>query len=176
MLEKINLFPKVEAVWGKKVKTRRLVQMASIVALAVYFLLISSLISFFLLVKQEMASVQAKISGYQQELKLLQSREAKQFLLKEKLQELVKILESETGSVKALQSARALALTGINLTNVSYLGEELKLEGEAENVLVLDELVKSLEDMNSEKFAEIFFESVNKMETGRYQFEVLLKK
>lgn len=176
MLEKINLFPKTKAIWEKKAKTRRWIQIGSTVFLVVYLIFLSFLFSYFLILNGEMASAQTKIENYEKQIEMLQGRETKQLLLKEKLKELVEILKSGQEPEKALQDIQSLTLEGITLTSFNYLEKELKVEGEAENALVFDALVKGLEVSGKDDFNQVLFKSVNKMENGDYQFEFLVKK
>ncbi len=176
MLEKINLLPKVEAIWGKQAKIRRWAQVGSTILLVGYFFILSSIFSYFLLLKQKAASVQAQINETEQQVRLLQGRESKQLLLKEKLKELTEILKSGQDSTAALREVQGLALEGIAFTSLSYLGNELRLEGEAVNALVFDELVKSLANVTENRFSQVLFESINKMEDGDYQFQILIKR
>ena len=125
---------------------QRLVQVGSVVILIFYFILLSSLLSYSFLLGRDSSSLGEKISSYEKRVKGLESLESKQVLLKSKLKELVKILASETDSKEALVDLEEFALAGIKFSTVDYLDEKIKVNGEARNVLVLDALVKNLED------------------------------
>jgi len=176
MLEKINLLPRIEAVWEKRVKIRRLVQTGSIVILLVYFLLLSSLFSYLLILGKEIDSVEAKINQQENQIKAFQAREAKQLLLKSKLKNLAKILEKKGNPEQILQDLINLSLPEISFLNISYQDNVLTIEGEAQDALILDALVKNLENQGSQVFREIKFEEVSKKEDGFYTFELFLAK
>ena len=174
MLEKINLFPKIEAIWEKRVKRQRLAQVVSVVVLILYFVLLSSLLSYSLLLGSQANSLNEKIRSYEKRVQRLEGVESKQVLLKSKLKELVKILAARTEPKEVLVDLDNLTLAGINFAGVDYLGDQIKINGEARDVLVLDGLVKNLEDAGGELFSQIEFESITRMTEGNYAFNLLL--
>ncbi len=153
---------------------QRLTQVGSVVVLILYFVLLSSLLSYSLLLGGESSSLGEKIRSYERRIKGLEGLESKQVLLKSKLKELVGVLASETNPKEALVDLEKFGLTGINFSGVDYIDEKIKVNGEARDVLALDGLVKNLEDKGVGLFSKIDFESIIRTTEGNYTFNLLL--
>lgn len=174
MLEKISLFPRVEAVWDERVRRRRWAQVVSVAGLILYFILLSSLISYFLILSKEENSTRSRINSYKERIESLKPVESKQVFLKSKLEELLGILEFEEKPEELLRDLETLTFSGINLEEINYQDENLRIEGGAQDVLILDEFVKNLEEKGKGLFLKAGFENVSKTKEGDYAFELLL--
>lgn len=174
MLEKINLFPKIEAVWEKRVRIRRLLQVVSVVVLILYFVFLSSLLSYFLILTGEEKSLKRKIETYEERVKGLEAVESKQVFLSSKLKAIAKVFKFEERPEEALEDLEVLVLPGINLLGINYKDKEIKINGEARDAVVLGEFVKNLEDKGRSFFSQAEFGSINKKTEGDYTFSLLL--
>lgn len=153
---------------------RRLAQVGSIVALVAYFLLLSSLLSYFLILRKDKETVKKNIAVYEQRIKSLEPVESKQVFLKEKLKELTQILKFEEKPEAALKDLRSLSIPGVTFSDISYSDGSLSLGGQAEDALVLDAVVKHLESQGSDLFAEARIEGLSKLKETGYSFGLSL--
>lgn len=176
MLEKINLFPKIKAFWEKRVLIRRLVQIISIVGSILYFVILSSLLSYFLLLSREEKSVRKNIETYEEKIRSLEPVESKQLLLKAKLEELSKILKIDKKPEEALEDLETISMIGISFSNLNYAEGSLKIEGKASNVLVLDEFVEKLENEGKDRFSRGEFGNIGRAEENTYNFNLSLER
>lgn len=174
MLEKISLLPRIEAVWERRARIRRWTQVISIIALIFYFLFLSLLFSYSLLITRERNFLGSKIEAYKERIKNLKEVESKQVFLKSKLKELARIFKLEKRPKEVLEDLEALPLEGISFLRISYTSEGLRIEGEARDALVLDEFVKRLEDKGRDLFSKADFGSVSRGEEGNYIFNLSL--
>ncbi|MBL7150783.1 hypothetical protein ISS86_02545 [Candidatus Microgenomates bacterium] len=176
MLERINLFPKIQAIWEKRMKMRRLVQVVSVVALILCFTAVSLLLSYSLLLTREGNSIGEKIDTYEGKIRLFEPIESKQVFLKSKLKELAKILEVEKKPEEVLENLDVLSLDGINFSGLNYANGKLQINGKARNVLILDKFVKKLEEEGKNLFSQADFGSINRVADGNYTFNLVLQK
>lgn len=176
MLEKINLFPRLEAVWEKKVRIQRLLRVGSVVVLVFYFVLLSSLFSYFLVLRREGQSLQRKIKASELKVKELEPVESKQVFLKSKLTHLVKIFSFEERPEEILTELETLAVEGISLSAINYQEEKITVSGEAGNIFVFDQFVKKMLNEGKDFFSEVKFESINKIPEGNYIFDLSLTR
>lgn len=165
--------PKIEAIWERRARIRRWAQVGSITALILYFVFLSSLLSYFLIVKKEENSIRNKIEVYEERIKSLKTVEAKQFFLKAKLKEISPLLMVEEDPAKILKEVEGLALKGIKFLKINYEKGNLRISGEAKDAVVMDKFVKNLEDKGKELFSQAELE-VNKVTEGDYLFNLLL--
>jgi hypothetical protein len=174
MLEKINLFPRVEAIWETKARIRRLVQIASILALIFNFVFVSAILSYFLLLANQESDLQAEIGSYEQKIKGLKSVETKQVFLKSKLKELAKVFKIGKVSEEILDDFESLDSEGISFQKINYQEGALIVEAEAQNVLVFDKFVKDLEIKGESLFSQVDFERVMRTPKKKYNFSLRL--
>lgn len=168
--------PKIEAVWEKRVRMQRLVQVVSVVALILYFVFLSSLISYSLLLTREKKALRGKIGIYEERVKELESVESKQVILKSKLKELLRILKFEEKPEEVLGNLEALSLEGVKFSEINYTDGSLRLRGGARDAVVLDEFVRNLEDEGKNLFSQAAFNNINRTAEGDYIFDLLLLK
>ncbi len=176
MLERISLLPKTVAIWERRVRIKRLAQVASVVALILYFLLLSGLLSYYLLTTSQEQGIKKKISQYQEKVKELEPIESKQFILKAKLKELVGIFKTEEKPEELWSNVDALSIEGVEFSNISYAEGSLTVRGEASNALVLDEFIRKVEDEGSRLFSQAALENINRTIEASYVFSLSLLK
>lgn len=172
----INLLPRVEAIWEQKKRLKRWAQAGGVAALIVYFILLSSLLSYFLLLNKEKNTLAKKIAAYEAEVKNYQSVESKQILLKAKLKELTAILQDGENPEAVLKDLETLVQPEMELKEIFYQEGGLKIEAEAENVLALDRFVKNLASKGADYFSQANFENINRQGEGVYRFNLSLLK
>jgi len=170
MLNKINLFPKIESTWKKRAKIKRWLQIASVVVLILYFVGLSSLLSYSLFLNKKIQSLQTKIEASQQKIKNLKSVESKHLLFKTKLQELVKIFKEEESKKASLVNLDEIQMSGVSFSSVVYGSTGVKIEGTAENVLVLDKFVRQLKTKAQSLFSQAQIENIRRTKDGDYKF------
>ena len=168
--------PRIEAVWEKKARMRRLAQVISIVALIFNFVLLSSLISYSLLLTRERNALKKKIGVYEARVRKLKPVESKHVLLKSKLKELLKIFKIEEKPDGIFKDLETFGLEGIKFLEVNYADGNLKIKGEARDAVVLDELVQKLEDEGRDLFSQAVFDNVNRTTEGDYIFGLSLSR
>ena len=155
---------------------RRLLQIVSTVALILYFVFLSLLLSYFLFLTREENSLNKKIEINEEKIKSLKPVESKYVLLKSKLKELVEILKLEEKPKETLLNLESLIVEGISMEGIDYSGKELKIRGQAESVLILDKFVKELEKEGKSFFSQAEFEGVGRSEEGKYYFTLSLSR
>lgn len=174
MLERINLFPQVEALWARRAKMRRFAHVGSILALILYFIFLSSVLSYSLLLAREADSLEKKIAAYEKKIKRLEAIEAKQVFLKSKLQNLIKVLNVESEAQEILGSFKFFDIEGVNFDTIEFQDGQVMVEGEASDAVVLDQFIKNFEKKGISYYSQAEVTNITRDLDGRYHFELTL--
>lgn len=141
----INLIRKRLAGIQRQRRLQWLIQIISIVALGVFFVLSSVVLSYFYLLKRKMDTLDRKIVQEETEVKSQQAKETKVIYLNKKLTSLSSILKSQELRQKQAEAVFSLIPEGVGISKLNFQeGSEVELQGEALDFSSLEKLFENI--------------------------------
>jgi len=170
----INLLQPDQISLGEKKRTH-LLKLGTIFLIVFYCLGVLAIFSFGLVVQREHQLVQEKINLQKTKLTSLEKTESIQFLFKQRLSSLFKIVKADRPMAEEwLNYFDSFANEGLSLEGVSWLPTgQVSLSGMAGNALYLSDFLENLKKATAEgKIAQSVLASATRHAEGTYDFSL----
>lgn len=145
MAFEINLISKRISAIRARERLQWLIRVGSIIALVVFVVISSSVLSYFYFLKRKTETLDNKISQAEAQVKSLQEKETKVIYLNRKLTTLASILKLQATGQKQVEAVFALIPEGVSITGFNISEEQaIEISGEARDFSSLEKLFNNV--------------------------------
>lgn len=172
-MKEINLFESYLKTPAEKVKLFRLVRLVTVVGLAAYCVAVGGVISYWLLLKQQVGSLDRKIEAQRLQITQLKETESLHALIKERLRVLSSTeIQSRPNLGLVIADVEKVLPPGVWFSDLSFEKEgAVVLDGGAESAVAFADFLRRLAEVGgTKKDGWIEVKSADRGVDGNYRF------